>query len=48
MAVNDHPPASRFRRACMQLDCHRRRYFWLAVGVAVSIAWAIIAWVWLS
>jgi hypothetical protein len=48
MAINADPPVSRFRRTCMKLDCRRMRYYGLAVGVVVSIAWAIAAWVWLS
>jgi hypothetical protein len=32
----------------MKLDCGRMRYSGIAIGVVVSIAWAIVAWVWLS
>jgi hypothetical protein len=36
------------RRTRMKLDCRRMRYYGIAVGVVVSIAWAIVVWVWLS
>jgi hypothetical protein len=48
MAINVDPPVSRFRRTCMKLDCGRMRYYGIGVGVVVSIAWASVAWVWLS
>jgi hypothetical protein len=48
VTLNVDPPVSRLRRTCMKLDCRRMRYYGIAVGVVVSIAWAIVAWVWLS
>lgn len=46
--ANNVPPVSRFWRSCMKLGCRRMRYSGIVVGVVVSIAWAVVAWVWLA